>query len=386
MDINSLISVLDPKMQELKNQLSAEVANIDKKTAEIVSDLNEKSAKSNETLGQLKDRVEQVIASQGKLKAGVENEAMKGMTNSDILAMQIKQIVHDNYDTMKNSGKASPFYAEAKDVGNMTMIANLTGTSQVSYVNNPIMRSYFEPHLYNVFSIIPTSTGNVTFPRGNSPVGEGSFGAQTEGIAKTQVDYDVTMVNTSVPFIAGYARVSRQMLQDLPFLAAYLQRSMVEDLNRAINTRFLNTIATNSTALSTSETINIAKMVAGLAQHGNLGLGMANLILTTWASWGKALLTKPGDYSVPASVAVDASGSVRINGVPLVPHSQVTTDRFYILNTDAFAIAQASGLAVRSTEFNEDDFIKNLVTYRAEVRAELLSFQPTAAVYGSTGT
>jgi hypothetical protein len=56
------------------------------------------------------------------------------------------------------------------------------------------------------------------------------------------------------------------------------------------------------------------------------------------------------------------------------------------LNTDAFAIAQAEGFTVRSTETDQDDFIKNLVTYRAEARIELLSFQPTAAVYGNLGT
>jgi hypothetical protein len=113
---------------------------------------------------------------------------------------------------------------------------------------------------------------------------------------------------------------------------------------------------------------------------------MANLILTTWDAWSKVLLTKPGDFSVPASVGIDANGNVRINGVPVVPHSQVTGSRFYCMNTDAFAIAQASGSQVRSSETDQDDFIKNLVTYRAEARIELLSFQPTAAVYGTTGT
>jgi hypothetical protein len=113
---------------------------------------------------------------------------------------------------------------------------------------------------------------------------------------------------------------------------------------------------------------------------------MANLILTTWDAWSKILLTKPGDYSVPASVAIDASGVVRINGIALVPHSQVTGSRFYILNTDAFAVAQASGFQIRSTEFDQSDFIKNLLTYRAEARLEMLSFQPKAAVYGTTGT
>ncbi len=58
----------------------------------------------------------------------------------------------------------------------------------------------------------------------------------------------------------------------------------------------------------------------------------------------------------------------------------------YVLNTDAFGIAQASALSVRSTEFDDKDFQKNLITYRAEARIELLSFQPKAAVYGTTGT
>jgi hypothetical protein len=262
----------------------------------------------------------------------------------------------------------------------------LTGTSVVSYVPNSQMRDFYSPHLYNVFQIIPTATGNVTFPRATSGVGEGSFGDQTEASAKSQVDYDLTMVNTSVPFVAGYAKVSRQMLQDLPFLEAYLGTSLIEDWNRRYNVKCLNTIATGSTALSTSETVTAAKMIAGIAQHGNLGLGAANLILTTYAAWSTLLLTKPSDYSIPGGVTIDANGNVRIAGVPVVRHQQVATSRFYVLNTNAFATAQASGLQVRSTEFDQDDFIKNLVTYRCEARVELLSFQPTAAVYGTTGT
>ena len=194
------------------------------------------------------------------------------------------------------------------------------------------------------------------------------------------------MVNVAVPFIAGFAKVSRQMLQDLPFLQAYLSQSLVEDWNRAVNTRFLNTIASGSTALSSAATVNAEKMIDGVAQHGALGLGQPNLILTTHASWATLMKTKPGDYSIPGGVTIGANGETRIVGVPVVPHSQVTGSRFYVLNTDAFGIAQASALSVRSTEFDDKDFQKNLITYRAEARIELLSFQPKAAVYGTTGT
>jgi hypothetical protein len=378
-EIKEIIDTLEPKIKGFKDELAADVAKLDGKFAADVAQLNEDAAKKGETIADLKAKVDALAAKNGKMAQSVQDKA--GWSNSDHLKSAVMEIVADHFEDIRSE---RPFKVEKNAV--MTLGNNLTGTSQISYVQNPIMRSFFSPHLYDVFRIVPTATGNVTFPRGNNPVGEGSFGAQTEGLAKPQVDYDVTMVNISVPFIAGYARVSRQMLQDLPFLQSYLSQSLIEDWNRAVNNRFLNTIATNSTALSTSETKTVGKMIAGIAQHGNLGLGMPNLILTTWAAWSTLLLTNAsGDYSIPASVGVGPDGAIRINGIPVVPHSQVSASRFYLMNTDAFGIAQASGLQVRSTEFNEDDFIKNLITYRAEARIELLSFQPTAAVFGTTG-
>lgn len=378
-EIKEIIETLEPKIKGFKEELAADVAKLDGKFAADVAQLNEDAAKKGETIAELKAKVDALAAKNGKMAQSVQDKA--GWSNSDHLKSAVMEIVADHFEDIRSE---RPFKVEKNAV--MTLGNNLTGTSQISYVQNPIMRSFFSPHLYDVFRIVPTATGNVTFPRGNNPVGEGSFAAQVEGQNKPLVDYDVTMVNISVPFIAGYSRVSRQMLQDLPFLQSYLSQSLIEDWNRAVNTRFLNTIATNSTALSTSETKTVGRMIAGIAQHGNLGLGMPNLILTTWAAWSTLLLTNAsGDYSIPASVGVGPDGAIRINGIPVVPHSQVSASRFYLLNTDAFGIAQASGLQVRSTEFNEDDFVKNLITYRAEARIELLSFQPTAAVFGTTG-
>jgi HK97 family phage major capsid protein len=375
---NEILDALNPLVDGIKS----EIKSADAKLAADIAQLNEDAQKKNETIGELATKVKEMSASANRLKSGIESSAKKDWTNSDKFKSAIYEIVAENFDKIKSE---TPFQS-TKDVADMTLSNNLTGTSQISYVPSNLLRSFYNPHLYDVFRIIPTATGNVTFPRGNSPVGEGSFGAQTEGNSKSQVDYDVTMVNVAVPFIAGFTKVSRQMLQDLPFLQAYLSQSLVEDWNRAVNTRFLNTIASGSTALSTSATVNAEKMIDGIAQHMDLGLGMPNVILTTHASWATLMKTKPSDYSVPGGVTIGANGETRIVGIPVVPHSQVTGSRFYVLNTDAFGIAQASALSVRSTEFDDKDFQKNLITYRAEARIELLSFQPKAAVYGTTGT
>jgi len=365
---NEILDALNPLVDGIKS----EIKSADAKLAADIAQLNEDAQKKNETIGELATKVKEMSASANRLKSGIESSAKKDWTNSDKFKSAIYEIVAENFDKIKSE---TPFQS-TKDVADMTLSNNLTGTSQISYVPSNLLRSFYNPHLYDVFRI----------PRGNSPVGEGSVGAQTEGNSKSQVDYDVTMVNVAVPFIAGFTKVSRQMLQDLPFLQAYLSQSLVEDWNRAVNTRFLNTIASGSTALSTSATVNAEKMIDGIAQHMDLGLGMPNVILTTHASWATLMKTKPSDYSVPGGVTIGANGETRIVGIPVVPHSQVTGSRFYVINTDAFGIAQASALSVRSTEFDDKDFQKNLITYRAEARIELLSFQPKAAVYGTTGT
>ena len=375
---NEFTDALNPLVDSIKK----EIGEVNAKVEAHVNQLNEDAKKKGETLGELSEKVNKVLAEGNRLKSNIEDSARRDMSRQDLMIEQLKGIISENFDKIKSE---TPF--QSKDAGVMTLGNNLTGTSQVSYVPNSNMRPIqSNPRLYELFRIIPTATGNVTFPRATSGVGEGSFGAQTEGSAKVQVDYDVTQVNVSVPFIAGYAKVSRQMLQDLPFLQAYLSQSLIEDWNKAVNIRFLNSIASGSTALSTSETVNATKMIDAIAQHAALGLGNANLILTTHASWARLLKTKPSDYSVPGGTIIAPDGSVRLAGIPVVAHSQVTSGKFYAMNTDAFAIAQASGLQVRSTETDQDDFVKNLVTYRAEARIELLSFQPTAAVYGDIGS
>jgi HK97 family phage major capsid protein len=380
MDIKEVKDVVSEGYSKVANELKNEFASIDAKHAATVAQLNEDAAKKGEAISELKGKVDELIAKNGKLKAEIKAEAI-GEDRQKAIKSAIMDMVGENFESIKS---LKPF-ADEKAVGVMTLGNNLTGTSQISYIDNPIMRSFFNPHLYDVFRIIPTATGNVTFPRGNASIGEGSFGTQSEGLGKAQVDYDVTMVNASVPFVAGYAKVSRQMLQDLPFLQSYLSTSLTEDWNRAYNNSAMAAVTASATAGSTSQSDAAARVVDYIAQLNALGFGNANLVLTTHAVWASILNTKPSNaaYSVPGGVTIGANGETRIVGVPVVPHSQIVAGKIYAMNTNAFATAQASGLALRSTEFDQDDFVKNLVTYRLEARVQLISFQPTAAIYGS---
>lgn len=386
-DLKKFEDALASKLSEMKAEVSANTEKAAKQFEDKVSQVNEQLVKSNQSLEEARKEVLEAKAALGKISA---KEEVKVATSYAEHINNIKGAIGDaivkGWDDIKgaarNGGKGFQYDLDAKAVGTMTISNNLTGSVYTSYVDNPALRSFVNPHLRSVFNIIPVSTGSVSFPRGNTPVGEGSFGKQTEGSAKPQVDYDVTVVNTALSFIAGYAKVSRQMIDDLPFLQAYLQQSLIEDFQKAEDTYYLNAIAASATAGSSSGANTAEKFIDYLAQLGALNW-TANLALTTHAGWAGLLKTKPSDYSVPGGMVIDQNGNVRIAGVPVVPHSLVTASKIYVMDTTKFAIAQQSGLSVRSTEFDQDDFIKNLITFRCEARCELLQFQPGAAVYGA---
>ena len=386
-DLKAFETALESKLAEQK----AEVASVTEKAAKAfdskVEQINEQMEKSNKSLAEAVAEVKEAKAAFGKLSAKAEQKVATSYGEhifniKNEIGNAIEKGWNDIKSAARGNGKGFNFELDTKAVGTMTLGVNLTGNSYVSYVDNSYMRSFVNPHLRSVFNIIPVSTGSVSFPRGNTPVGEGSFGKQTEGSDKSQVDYDVTVVNTALSFIAGYAKVSRQMIDDLPFLQAYLSQSLIEDFQKAEDTYYLNAIASSATAGSSSGANTAEKFIDYVAQLGALNW-TPNLSLITHAGWANLLKTKPSDYSLPGGMVIDNNGNVRIVGVPVIPHSLVTASKIYVMDTSKFAIAQQSGLAVRSTEFDQDDFIKNLITFRAEARCELLQFQPSAAIYGA---
>lgn len=381
-------SALESKLAEQKAEVAAVTEKAAKSFESKVDQINEQMVKSNKSIESALAEVHEAKAAFGRLQAK-EGKKVAASYGEHINAIKaeigsaIEKGWSDIKSAAKGNGKGFNFEIDLKDAGVMTLANNLTGSAYVSYVDNPFMRSFVNPHLRSIFNIIPVSTGSVSFPRGNTPVGEGSFGKQaSETTAKAQVDYDVTVVNTALSFIAGYAKVSRAMIDDLPFLQAYLQSSLIEDFQKAEDTYYLNAIASAATAGSSAATEKAEKFIDYVAQLNALDWN-ANLALTTHAGWASLLKTKPADYSVPGGVVIDNNGNVRIVGIPVVPHSLVTASKIYVMDTTKFSIAQQSGLAVRSTEFDQDDFIKNLITFRCEARCELLQFQPKAAIYGA---
>ncbi len=382
-------SALEVKLKEQKEAFAAENAKASKEFSDKVSELNETLQKSNKTLGETVDELAKVKAAYGKISA--KNEQKVTSTYGEMIT-EIKSGIADaiasNHELIvkeagRQGGRDFSHNIELKAVGTMTLANNLTGSAYISYLDNSFMRSFVNPHLRSLINVVPVQGGSVTFPRAKTPVGEGSFGRQsTEATDKAQLDYDLEMINNPLTYLAGWVKVSRQMLDDLFFLQSYLQNSLIEDFQQRENVEILNAIAASATAGVSSGANTAEKFIDYVAQLQSLNW-TAGISLITHAGWASLMKTKGTDYSLPGGVSIDANGIVRIAGVPVVPHSQVTTGKMYIIDLSKYAIAQQSGLNVSSTPYNGTDFQQNLVTFRCEARTALLQYQPTAAIYGN---
>lgn len=365
------------------------VQNFDKfktKQDSTVQEIQEELAAKGATLKQIMDELQMVKAKGGtqKLTLVTSGEQSTHEVLKEAFAKEHAAIIGKS----KTDFERHKF--ETKNVGNMTASANLTGSVVASYASQPAIRGRRKLHIRDLVPVIPSATGTWIFYRQNSPVGEGSFDFQTtHGNSKPQLDYDVTAVTITAEYLAGFCRIARQMLQDLPFLQNFVTNEMVEDYLRTEDLKFFMQIAgaaTGNTSNLSTTTVTVEKIIKGIA---NLREGDydPNGIVTTHAVWAKMLNTKPNDYSIPGGVTITADGQIAIAGIPVFPtvEANIGADKVLIGDWTKAAIIQTEGLNVNMFEQDADNVTKNLVTCRAEARVALAQLRLDAFEYFGAG-
>jgi hypothetical protein len=214
---------------------------------------------------------------------------------------------------------------------------------------------------------------------------EGSIGVQSEGIAKSQIDYDLTEVKVVSDYIAGFARFSKQMMFQLPFLQNTLQRMLLRDFYKKENATFFSTVSLAATgSTTTSATVDAEQLVDWIANQLAANFD-ASFALVSYQQWARLLKTKPNDYSVPGGVVIDPSGNVRIAGVPVIGASWVTDDKALIIDSNYVERVETEGLRVEFSYEDSDNFQKNLVTARVECFEDINLLRTDAVIYADFG-
>jgi len=175
------------------------------------------------------------------------------------------------------------------------------------------------------------SGGTYTFTR--EVTGEGCICTQTEGSSKTQIDYDFLNVDVSTDFLAGFARYSKKMKNNLPYLESFVPQVLRRDYMKAENANFnarLIAEATACTEIITGQN-KIEMLIAEIAKLDGLDRDV-NAIVMTPADYWDILVTEKSTgagYGLPGVVSLE-SGVLRINGIPFLKATWVTANKYFV--------------------------------------------------------
>ena len=374
--IETAVKSATESVEKMKAANEAAIADVKSQVAEVkaaVVTMDEASKKNQAALDQL-------IAEKSAKKVDNKNKSFGEAYNEAIAeAFEAKQDELREFQKNKNA----KLTIDLKAVGTMTLGNNLSGDGVASYNQR---QGLVPAQKINMRDLIPTAVSPtglyVTYRETGT---EGSIGIQSEGNLKSQIDYDLTEVKVVSDYIAGFARFSKQMMFQLPFLQNTLQRMLLRDFYKKENATFFSTVANAATgSTTTSATVDAEQLVDWIANQLAADFD-ASFALVSYQQWARLLKTKPMDYSVPGGVVIDPQGNVRIAGVPVIGASWVTDDKALIIDSNYVERVETEGLRVEFSYEDSDNFQRNLVTARVECFEDINLLRTDAVIYADFG-
>jgi HK97 family phage major capsid protein len=305
--------------------------------------------------------------------------------------------IEKNADSIAKVGRA-----EAKNAGftmdtkavTMTEAAAMTGSIPREYANQVYALPSRKVHLRSLLPVGQMTQGIFTYPYESAD--SGTIGNQTEGSTKSQVDMFVTMQDAPAQYIAGFLKISRQMLDDVPGMTSFLQARLLERYLIQEDAQLLNGNGTSpnlrgltvaASAATGAATVDVEQLVQAIAQVEASNYSATGILINP-TDWAAIVNTKNSTsaYSLPASTVVTTDGALSIAGIPVYRSTAIDADKFLVGDWSQGAqIMQNQGINIQFSEFDGTNFQQNLITVRVEARIAFPIYYGGAFVYGDFG-
>lgn len=371
-EVNDQIGALDKSVNDFINKTNEEVQNHGKLGRE-----------NKEALKALTDTVEEV-------QANILDLEQKATARNDLPEQQVsagQQFVEsDAFNAMK-AGNAK---SARVDVQNSTVTGTDTTVAPDRRPN--VVGGAFRP--LRVADVIPrgtTGSNAIEFTRENTFTNNAAEAA--EGAAKAETDLTFSLVNSPVRTIAHWIKLSKQVMDDAPMLASYIDGRMQYGVELRLEQQIINGNGT-------------APNISGLLDTGNYTVFTPTASESATVALRKALTqVQQADY-VPSAIIINPGESQEIDldienssvslvgpraqtlpmiwGIPLVVTNSIAANTFLIGAFDmACELFERQGVTVELSESDDTNFQQNLITMRAEMRAALAVYRPASLVGGT---
>ena len=231
---------------------------------------------------------------------------------------------------------------------------------------------------------------------------EGAPAATNEGAKKPQVHFaDPTPKTVSLAKIACFIKESDEYIHDYAFLASAIngrllyhlqlveQNKLVYDLSQ---TSGIQSDSTHWTAVSSATAIADLILQAAMDVQEQSGFA-ADAIVINPADWYTLRVAKDGQSRYYGEGFFGSQNIPNLWGIPVCVTTAVSAGTIIV---GAFktcgSVVQSGGIGLDATNTDQDDFVKNLMTIRAEERLALAVRRPkgfkiiTKGAGGATGT
>jgi hypothetical protein len=387
-ELEGLKSTLETSIQEkasneIAEQLKSFQADVNAKLAEVGTNDSADAVKAMSTeVAKLKADLAATVSGLQILESRTKS-APKSKASKLSFDEAFSEALEKNFDAIQNVKAGSPFKMEVK--ADMTLGGSLAPNGNLSGVASYSARQALLPsqrvNMRDIISTAISPTGLYVQYRETSAVQ--AMGVQTEGAAKTQVQYDFTEVRLVQDYIAGFARFSKQMAKQLPYMQTTLPRLLTRDFYKTENSTFYTATIAQATGINTTTGTNPVEIIMDLIanqQSANFNASYVIVSPATLALINRTLLTN-GYYPGAAGISSVASGAVVISGTPVVSASWANNASYLVIDMDYIERVETEAVNITFAMEDGDNFTKNLITARIECQEELNLMLPASAIY-----
>lgn len=361
------------------------------KLAEAKSNLAEvKTAVENGEKGadELSEAIEGVKAAQAKVDAAEEAEALiKQLGNAEETQPAEKEApmvakslgehfvkFRETHESADNRYIATPFKAAGDPTPSTGLVATEFDREPVRRVAAPLSvldlfgKKTIEDPIYS-WNAYSSTTGSVS--------------TTAEGDTKNKLTYNYVPKTATLQKITGLIKVTEELFQDAPYMVDAINQDLVDDLNANRQTQAVTTllatsgIQTDSVTYSTVVDIlhGILEAAADVEDATNIP---ADAVVVTPAIWKLLRGAVASDGHFYAGDPFSDNEYSKLFEMTFVKNADVTANHIIVgaFNRGAELVSKADGVRVDSTNSNDVDFEKNLVSVRAETREILAVKRP----------
>lgn len=343
----------------------------------------------------VQDDIKVVKDEQDKIKEDVKaikaKAGRQSATNGEPISFKnaLKEGFEANKEQIKafaaGSEKSLVIKLDAKAVGDMTAPNNLTGNYPHEYESEIISLPSRKLHLRQLFGVGRTNERIYTYYEETG--GEGGIASQNpEGNTKSQIDFDLTQRDKPVATIAGFAVITRQLMNNLPGMMSFIQKRMPEKFYTEEDRQLLNGTGANGelggllpaiSAASTTDTDDLGSILDTIGEVEDTDNDVNGIVMRNSDYWR---LLKVATLNKPDVIVIDpATGRMTIGGIPVFRSTAIPVDTAIIGDFNMGAdILQLTNVSVAFSYDDATNFRQNKVTVRVEAEEVFPIYRPNA--------